>query len=250
MRRNGHVAAPRPEPVLELLQVVAGYGAIEVLHGVSLRVGRGEIVALIGANGAGKSTVAKLAGGELTPMRGCHHVGGRHVNGVPPHRLARAGVCSLPEGRGIFPNLTVAENLRLLTFSGLTQRAVDDATTAAFPVLADRRHQLAGTLSGGEQQMLAMARCVSLQPALLILDELSSGLAPQVIASLYEVVRELAQRGTGVLLVEQFTDSALAVADHVVVMVRGHVALEGAPATISAQQLSDAYLGVDERRLA
>ena len=231
-------------PVLELIDVVAGYGPLEVLHGVSLQVRRSEIVALVGPNGAGKSTLAKVASGQLVPTRGCLHIAGQHVNGWPPERLSRAGVCTLPEGRGIFPNLTVAENLRLLTYGGAPFAAIEEATYRSFPVLAERRHQLAGTLSGGEQQMLAMARSVSSQPALLILDELSSGLAPQVVTALYEVVEGLAERGTSVLLTEQFTETALELCDHVVVLSRGEVMVEAAPDDVTQEQLSAAYLGL------
>ena len=239
-------AAPgggRP-PVLELRGLHAGYESLEVLHGVSLRVGEGEIVALVGPNGAGKTTTVRVAGGELAPMRGCFHLAGRHVNGTPAPTVSRAGVCTVPEGRGVFPNLTVAENLRLLTYTGVAQARVEEATYAAFPVLAQRREQLAGTLSGGEQQMLAMARCVSSRPALLLLDEVSSGLAPQIVASLYDVVTDLARQGTAVLLVEQFTEAALRLADRVVVLSRGRVVLQGRPTDITDEQLSSAYLGV------
>ena len=240
MATRSAVAAP---PVLELRGLHAGYESLEVLHGVSLRVGLGEIVALVGPNGAGKTTTVRVAGGELPPTRGCFHLAGRHVNGTAAPTISRAGVCTVPEGRGVFPNLTVAENLRLLTYAGIPLSQIEEATFSYFPVLAERRDQLAGTLSGGEQQMLAMARCVSSRPVLLLLDEVSSGLAPQIVSSLYEVVVDLAQRGTSVLLVEQFTEAALGLADRVVVLSRGRIVLEGRPSDIGEDQLSAAYLG-------
>ena len=238
-------ATPPPvdPPLLELTGVKAAYGRIEVLHGVDLTVPRGSVVALLGPNGGGKTTTLKVISGQMAPTSGCVHIAGRHVNGMAPHRLAKAGVCTLPEGRGIFPNLTVTENLRLLTYGGQPFEHIETATFAAFPNLATRRDQVAGTLSGGEQQMLAMARCVSSQPALLLLDELSSGLAPQIVERLYDVVRDLARRGTSVLLVEQFTDTALTLADEVVMLSRGTVVFEGAPSTVTDEQLSAAYLG-------
>jgi branched-chain amino acid transport system ATP-binding protein len=230
-------------PVLELIDVVCGYGSIEALHGISFAVQPSEIVALIGPNGAGKSTVVKTASGELVPSSGCVHIAGRHVNGMAPSDLASAGVCVIPEVRGVFPNLTVAENLRLATYSGRTQSEIEARTFARFPVLERRRHQIAGTLSGGEQQMLAMARCVSGEPALLLLDEISGGLGPQVVASLYELVEELADAGTSVLLVEQFTDTALALADHVVALAHGDLVFSGSPDDLDTDRLSELYLG-------
>src|SRR5437879_3538820 len=176
--------APRA-PALELRDVRAAYGRIEVLHGVSLVVPTGSVFALLGPNGAGKSTTLKVASGRLTPSSGCVHVAGTHVNGASPQKLVRAGVCSIPEGRGIFPNLTVAENIRMMTYKGgLTASEVQVQAYARFPKLGQRRTQLAGTLSGGEQQMLAMARALTTDPSLLLLDEISMGIAPLTRAEL------------------------------------------------------------------
>jgi len=160
--------SPVPPPVIELRRVHAAYGQIEVVHGIDLAVSTGEVLALLGPNGAGKSTTLKVASGQMEPKSGCFHVMGRHVNGMRPDKLARAGVCTLPDGRGIFPNLTVTENLRLMTFGGPSRSQVEDLAFTRFPRLSERRHQVAGTLSGGEQQMLAMARTLSVEPAVLL----------------------------------------------------------------------------------
>src|SRR4051812_27635324 len=164
-------------PALELIDVHAGYGRINVLHGVSLRVPRGTALALLGPNGAGKSTTVQVASGRVRPTSGCFHVAGNHLNGAPPAALARAGVCTIPEGRGIFPNLSVEENLWVATnTNGADRAALRDRAFAVFPRLAERGQQLAGTLSGGEQQMLALSRALTTDPSLLILDEMSMGL--------------------------------------------------------------------------
>ncbi len=230
-------------PVLELVDVTAAYGRIEVLHGISFQVPRGSVVALLGPNGAGKSTTLKVASGQLAPTSGHVHIGGRHLNGAAPDRLARAGLCTIPEGRGIFPNLTVEENLRLFAFTSKSSDAeIRELTFARFPRLKERRTQQAGRLSGGEQQMLAMSRALATNPALLMLDELSMGLAPLIVEELYALVAQIAQDGVSVLVVEQFARRALAVAQYAVVMVGGRVTAVGQPADIEAE-LSAAYLG-------
>jgi branched-chain amino acid transport system ATP-binding protein len=230
------------EPVLELRDVHAAYGKIEVLHGVDLVVPERSVVALLGPNGAGKTTTLRVASGQMRPTAGCVHVAGTHVNGAGADALARAGVCAIPEGRGIFPNLTVRENLWLDTYGGASFREVEERTYAQFPKLKERRRQLAGTLSGGEQQMLALARAVATDPALLMLDEISMGLAPLVVAELYELVRRIAAEGVAILVVEQFAHTALAVADYVAVMAQGRVRCFGQPADV-ADELAAAYLG-------
>jgi branched-chain amino acid transport system ATP-binding protein len=227
---------------LELREVRAGYGRIEVLHGIDIAVPSASVVALLGPNGAGKSTALKVASGRLVPTTGCVHIAGYHVNGARPSAIAAAGVCSIPEGRGVFPNLSVEENLRIMTYRGV---AFDDVAThayARFPRLGQRRRQLAGTLSGGEQQMLAMARALTTDPRLLLLDEISAGLAPLVVGELFELVGELARSGIAILLVEQFARTALAVADVAMVLARGTVQAVGDPDDIRAV-MSDAYLG-------
>ncbi len=230
-------------PALELKDIVAGYGRIEVLHGVSLSVPAGTVYALLGPNGAGKTTTMMVASGKITPASGCVHVAGSHVNKVAPDALAKAGVCRIPEGRGVFPNLTVAENLRMFTYvSPYSTAEVQERAYARFPRLGERRNQLAGTMSGGEQQMLAMSRALVSDPGVLLLDEISMGLAPKIVAELYEVVAQLAQEGISILLVEQFARTALAVSDYAAVMTGGRIAMVGQPADV-ADFVNEAYLG-------
>jgi branched-chain amino acid transport system ATP-binding protein len=229
-------------PILELVGVRAGYGRIEVLHGVDLALPRGGVLALLGPNGAGKSTLLKVASGQLRATAGHVHLGGAHVNGASSDALARAGLCTIPEGRAIFPNLTVTENLRLAAYTGVPATRVRETAFTRFPRLAARANQLAGSMSGGEQQMLAIARALATDPAVLLIDELSMGLAPMIVRELYEVVGALAREGVAVLVVEQFADAALAVADRVVVLVNGRVAAAGGPDDITSE-LSTLYLG-------
>ncbi|MFN2538626.1 MAG: ABC transporter ATP-binding protein [Mycobacteriales bacterium] len=228
---------------LELIDVRAGYGRIEVLHGVDLHVPHGKVTALLGPNGAGKTTVLRTVGGALAPTSGCVHLDGVHVNGASPSDLARAGLCHIPEGRGIFPNLTVTENLRMTVYGGdRSLQEVLDSAFNRFPRLGERRTQVAGTLSGGEQQMLAMARCLTGQPGLLLLDEISMGLAPMVVRELYELVAQLAADGITILVVEQFARIALAVADFAAVMSAGVIVTIGEPGDVAAA-VEDAYFG-------
>ena len=240
--RRGVAAAPAP-PILELIDIHAAYGRIEVLRGVNLSVPRGSVVALLGPNGAGKSTTLKVASGQMEATRGHVHIGGVHTNNVASDRLAKAGVCTIPEGRGIFPNLTVDENLRLFAYAGRSSEGeIREVSFNRFPRLAERRYQLAGRLSGGEQQMLAMARALSTDPSLLLLDELSMGLAPLIVEELYTIVGQVAEEGVSVLVVEQFAKTALAVAEFGAVMVHGRIVAMGQPQDIEAE-LSEAYLG-------
>ena len=230
-------------PALELVDVRAGYGRIEVLHGVSLTVPVGTVVALLGPNGAGKTTTLNVAGGALRPSFGCIHVAGSHVNGTSADALARAGVCRIPEGRGIFPNLSVLDNLRMCTYSSAATFAeVMEEAFARFPRLGERRHQVAGTMSGGEQQMLAMARALVSRPGLLLLDEISMGLAPLIVGELYDFVAGLAAEGVTVLLTEQFAETALAISTFAAVMIHGRVVQVGQPQDVAAF-VTDAYLG-------
>jgi branched-chain amino acid transport system ATP-binding protein len=228
-------------PLLELAGVRAAYGRIEVLHGVDLRVPQGAVVALLGPNGAGKTTTISVCSGLMAPTHGSVSIAGRRVNGATPDRLARAGVCTIPEGRGVFPNLTVRENLEMMTFTGKTLDVIEEEAFAHFPRLAERRSQLAGTLSGGEQQMLALARGLATQPALLLLDELSMGLAPMIVAEIYEIVARIAATGVSLLVVEQFAASVLDVADMAAIMVQGRIVKTGKPTDL-AEDLSAAYL--------
>ena len=230
-------------PILELRNVRASYGSIEVLHGVNLSVGRGEVVALLGPNGAGKSTMIKVVSGLLRPTSGQLFVGGRDVTGAAASALARAGLCTIPEGRGIFPNLTVRENLLMATFSGHKLSDIEESTYARFPRLSERRTQLAGTMSGGEQQMLSLARALATNPVILLLDELSMGLAPLIVAELYQQVAAIAAEGVSVLVVEQFARTVLGVADQAVLLAHGKVQVSGKASEIGEDVLAGAYLG-------
>jgi branched-chain amino acid transport system ATP-binding protein len=180
---------------LELRAVRAAYGSITVLRGVDLAIPYGSLVALLGPNGGGKSTLLRVIAGQLPVTGGDVFVAGRRVNGAAPDELARRGVCLIPEGRGIFANLSVRENLWMATHGGVPLKTIEEIAYARFPQLGQRRRQLAGTLSGGEQQMLAMARALATDPALLLLDELSMGLAPIVVEQLYEIVAQIAKGG-------------------------------------------------------
>ncbi|HLG92234.1 MAG TPA: ABC transporter ATP-binding protein [Acidimicrobiales bacterium] len=241
------LAGAEDPPALELEGVRACYGRIEVLHGVSLALPRSRVMALLGPNGAGKSTTLKVASCRLRPSAGTVRFAGRPVDRrLGPDALARSGVCSIPEGRGVFPNLTVAENLRMWTFRGVSRSEVEERTYQRFPRLKERAKQLAGTLSGGEQQMLAMSRALSTDPSVLLLDEISMGLAPIVVAELYETVAQLARQGIAILIVEQFAKTALAVADEAAIMVQGRIEARGSPEEI-ADRAAGAYLGHSRR---
>ena len=228
--------------LLELRDVRAGYDGITVLHGVDLAVAAGQVVALLGPNGAGKTTTLRVAAGVHPVQSGRLLLGGRDLAGARPRDLARAGVCLIPEGRGVFPNLSIRDNLRMMTFTGRPRAEIEELAYQRFPVLGKHASRAAGTLSGGEQQMLALARGLATDPAVLLLDELSMGLAPVVAGKLYEQVAEIATRGVGVLLVEQFAAAALAIAGQAAVLVRGRVARAGSPGQVRAE-LSDLYLG-------
>ncbi|GAA2737424.1 ABC transporter ATP-binding protein [Actinocorallia aurantiaca] len=229
--------------LLELREVRAGYGGITALHGLSLSVAAGQVVALLGPNGAGKTTTLKVAAGVHPVEAGRLLMGGRDVTGANPRDLARAGVCLIPEGRGVFPNLSVRDNLLMMTFTGRSREEVEEVAFARFPILARRASQAAGTMSGGEQQMLALARGLATDPAVLLLDELSMGLAPLIVAELYEQVAEIARQGVAVLVVEQFAAAVLDIADHAAVLVRGRIERHGDPDEALRAELSDLYLG-------
>jgi branched-chain amino acid transport system ATP-binding protein len=223
------------------------YGAIQALRGISLRVEPGEVVTLIGANGAGKSTTLRTISGLLSPKQGTIHFEGKPIQGWRPHRVVRAGLVQVPEGREIFANLTVDENLELAAIvrkdrAGL--RADRDRALTLFPRIAERLNQMAGTLSGGEQQMLAIARALLTRPKLLMLDEPSLGLAPQLVRSIFQVIREINREGTTILLVEQNANMALHVAHRAYVIEVGQIRMEGPAAELAASdEIRKAYLG-------
>jgi ABC-type branched-subunit amino acid transport system ATPase component len=241
---NG-AGTPAPTPMLVLDDVHAAYGRIEVVHGVTLAVPEGSVYALLGPNGAGKSTVLKVASGRLPATSGRVVFDGAEIRRTNADRLARRGLCAIPEGRAVFPNLTVAENLVMYSYRSRDTkvRDLEEQSYARFPVLGERRRQLAGRLSGGEQQMLALARALFTNPRMLLLDEISMGLAPLVVAELYELVaRAVAEEGITILLVEQFAQTALAIADHAGIMVNGRIVRDGPPEDI-AEHLLEAYMG-------
>jgi len=218
---------------LALRDVRAGYGAVEVLHGIDLDVPQGALTALLGPNGAGKTTLLSVLAG-LQPLRGGRITwDGVDVSGAPADARARAGMTLIPERRGVFPELSVAENLEI--FAGDDRSA--QVAMEAFPVLGQRLSQRAGSLSGGEQQMLAMSRALLKRPRLLLLDEISFGLAPRVTRQLFDVVTDLARRGTTVVLVEQYLSDALRMSDVVYVLARGDVVFAGEPAELRGRAL-------------
>jgi len=228
--------------VLELRRIHAAYGGTRVLHDVTLVVPSGAVVALLGANGAGKTTLLRVAAGLLAPQSGQLLVDGTDVTGWPPHRIVGRGVCHVPEGRGVFPSLTVRENLIVQSRRGHEHAAVE-AAAAAFPVLGRRLNQVAGTMSGGEQQMLALAKAYVQSPATVLLDEVSMGLAPIVVDEIFEFLRRLAAGGASLLLVEQYVTKALAMADYVYLLQKGEVVFSGEPGELDGEDLFARYLG-------
>jgi branched-chain amino acid transport system ATP-binding protein len=223
------------------------YGAIQALRGISLHVDEGEVVTLIGANGAGKTTTLRTISGLLSPKQGRVLFNGTPMQGWAPHRVVRSGLVQVPEGRKIFANLTVDENLQLATIVRTDRagiRADRDRALQLFPRIAERLKQMAGTLSGGEQQMLAIARALLARPKLLMLDEPSLGLAPQLVRSIFQVVREINREGTTILLVEQNANMALHVANRAYVIEVGQIRMEGPAAELAASdEVRKAYLG-------
>jgi ABC-type branched-subunit amino acid transport system ATPase component len=241
----GGQGATSNRPMLELTDVHAAYGRIEVIHGVTLHVPEGGVCALLGPNGAGKSTLLKVLSGRMGPSSGEVAIDGTGIKKVGADKLARRGVCAIPEGRAIFPNLTVAENLLMGTYRGRSPALaiMAEKTYQRFPRLADRRRQLAGNLSGGEQQMLALARALYTEPRVLLLDEISMGLAPMIVEELYGLVGELSRtENLTVVLVEQFAEAALELATQAAIMVNGRIAHAGAPDDVAAL-VAESYLG-------
>ncbi len=230
--------------MFELRNVSAGYGGNTVLRDVTLCVPDGSVVALLGANGAGKTTLLRVASGLLRPTLGSMHIDGRDVTGWRPHKLVGQGVCHVPEGLGIFPNLTVRDNLRMQIQKGSEEEQLAKAV-AVFPSLGRRIGALAGTMSGGEQQMLALARAYLQNPRLALLDEVSMGLAPVVVDEIFEFLRLLASQGSSLLLVEQYVTRALEVADYVYLLNRGEVRFVGEPTELDASEIFQEYVGAD-----
>ncbi len=233
--------------MLSLDGVSVAYGAVEVLHGVTLHVDAGELVCLLGANGAGKSTTVRTISGLLRPTTGRISFLGQRLDGRPAHAVLEDGIAQCPEGRRIFPDMTVLENLEMGAYvrGGQGARAEDlERVFHHFPRLQERARQLGGTLSGGEQQMLAIARALMSGPKLLLLDEPSLGLAPTMVATVFRVIREIRRQGVTVLMVEQNAALALQMADRAYVMESGRIALEGAARDLLHNaEVRRAYLG-------
>lgn len=223
-------AAPAAPPALELEGVSAAYGPYRALFDVSFTVPAGGVVALLGANGAGKSTVARVVSGLVATTHGRVRIAGQDVTGRPAHRIARAGLAHVPEGRGVFAELSVEENLVVSFRQRAGAKAVRAALARAyegFPVLGERRRQRAGTLSGGQQRLLSLAKVLVVPPQLLVADELSLGLAPSVVEAVYDGLRQIHEAGAALLVVEQQADRVLDLADRAVVLQRGAVAFDG-----------------------
>ena len=237
--------------MLSIENLQAGYGKVEVLHGVSIEVPHGKVVTLIGSNGAGKTTTLRAISGMVQPRAGRIRLGGKDITGLAAHQIARLGLAHSPEGRRVFPALSVLDNIRLGAFTRYTKaRPRGDvegdlqAALALFPRLKERAQQLAGTLSGGEQQMLAMARAIMLRPEVILLDEPSMGLAPILVQEVFHIIGRLKEQGVTMLLVEQFAAAALQVADYGYVLENGRVSLHGTAADLRRDPaVQAAYLG-------
>ncbi len=236
------------EPLLSVSDLHVAYGRIEVLHGVDVEVNEGEIVALVGANGAGKSTLLKTISGLIRPRRGKVLMGGREVTGWSPHRLVRAGMAHVPEGRRVFPRFDIRENLRIggyVTPDFRTNGPEIDRVIASVPALERRKSSLAGELSGGEQQLLAVQRALMSKPKLLLMDEPSMGLAPVLVDGIFDLIQDLNRGGTTVLLVEQNAVASMDIAHRAYVLAAGKVAMSGPAAELAARpEFSSAYLGI------
>lgn len=235
-------------PLLELQNLCVRYGAIEALHGINLAVEQGEIVALLGCNGAGKSTTLRAISGLLPAAGGVVRFEGQPISDLKPHEIVRLGIAQAPEGRGIFPNFTVEENLRIGAFTRNDAQAVahdHEEVLKLFPRLRERLKQSAGTLSGGEQQMLAIGRALLAKPRLLLLDEPSLGLAPQLVRVIFQIIRQINAAGTTILLVEQNANMALEVAHRAYVLEVGSIVMSGDAKELAATDaVRKAYLGV------
>lgn len=233
--------------MLTLENISVNYGAINALKGISMRVEQGEVITLIGANGAGKTTTLRTITGLLTPREGRVTFEGHDIGGVPTHQLVARGIAMSPEGRGVFANLTVRENLQMGAYLQTNKRQIAadmEHAVKLFPRLKERESQKAGTLSGGEQQMLAMGRALMSRPRLLLLDEPSLGLAPLVVHTIFEAIEEIRSKGTTILLVEQNAHAALNHSDRAYVLETGRIVMEGPSKELAADpRIKEAYLG-------
>jgi branched-chain amino acid transport system ATP-binding protein len=242
------VADPLPAPgdttasAVQVRGLFAGYGQTTVLRDVSINVPRGHVVALLGPNGAGKSTLLRTISGFVPASAGSVELFGRDMTRSAPYHRFAAGVCHIPEGRGVFRSLTVRENLMMQASKGDEAEAASRACEA-FPILGSRINQLAGTLSGGEQQMLAMAAAYARKASLILVDEASLGLAPLIVDSIFEFLEQVSEQGSALLIVDQFAARALSMADHVYVLIRGEIGFSGTPRELGHEELISKYLG-------
>lgn len=245
----GLAAGPGPaleaRPVLELDCVNAGYGATTVLHQVGMKVGPGEIVALLGHNGAGKTTTLRAISGLIRCKSGGIKLDGLDVTALPPHKRTAAGLCLIPEGRGVFRSLTVRENLRLQASTNRRGSRGFEEALSIFPVLGERMNAMAGQLSGGQQQMLALARAYLTKPKIILLDEPSMGLAPLVVEGIFAALERLAATGVAMVIVEQYVAQAMSMADTIVLLRRGSVSYAGPPEGLDEDRVLKGYLGAE-----
>ncbi len=233
----------QPAPALELHDICSGYGTTTILRNVTLDVPAGGIHCVLGPNGAGKTTLLKTVSGLIRPSSGSTHLNGIDVTSQPPHRRTALGLCHIPEGRGIFRSLTVRENIRMQVPPGRDHSGAEARAAASFPVLGERLDQIAGTLSGGQQQMLALVRAYLSNPRLVLVDEASLGLAPLVVDEIFDFLARLAAEGCALLVVDQFVERALALATHAYVLNRGEIVFSGTPAELRDGDLFARYLG-------
>jgi branched-chain amino acid transport system ATP-binding protein len=240
-------SVPAETPILHLEAVSASYGQTAILRDVDLLVRPGTVVALLGPNGTGKTTALRVAAGLLAPRRGRVLMDGLDVTRLPPNKRASHGLCLIPEGRGIFRGLTVAENLRLHAPKRLNAASATEIAVDAFPVLGKRLSQLAGKMSGGEQQMLALARAYVCEPKVVLLDEVSMGLSPVMVDQVFDAIKRLTSDGVALLIVEQYVNRAMAIADQVVLLDKGAVSFSGPPSELDQERLVEHYLGADQQ---
>ncbi len=233
--------------MLEVKDLVVNYGVIQALKGISFEVNEGEVIALIGANGAGKTTTLQTISGMLTPTSGQVLLDGTDITKVPGHKIVSMGMAHVPEGRRVFPGLTVLENLKMGAYTRSNKKEISDTFEKiyeSFPRLKERQNQLAGTLSGGEQQMLAMGRALMSQPRIVLMDEPSMGLSPIYVEEIFNIIESISKAGTTVLLVEQNAKKALAIADRAYVLETGNIVLDGPAAELmNDDSIKKAYLG-------
>jgi branched-chain amino acid transport system ATP-binding protein len=228
--------------LLELRNITAGYDTGTVLRDVSITVPDNAVVALLGPNGAGKTTLLRVASGLLMPRSGRMLIDGEDVTGMKPYQLAKRGICHVPEGRGIFPSLTVTDNIRLQAAPGNFRASLEKATSV-FPRLGERANQVARTMSGGEQQMLALSYAYVSNPNVVLLDEVSMGLAPKIVEEIFSYLHDLSRSNISQLLVEQYVGQALKLADYVYILERGRISFAGEPGEISEETVMNSYLG-------